>query len=588
MTISTTTVEASLQTALDATTGTTEAKELLLLGKAAEAITTVGSSLTSILTTQGDVLYRNATGPVRLAAGAAGEVLKSGGAGANPTWGAASGAADFELASNMTARQVAQIDSTGKVGGITQTTPISPSVMLTTPWPNTSGITNAGTHYMCAVDPSNPNRFAMIVGDGTSQINVGIVATNGQVTWSAKLPAGQGPNGSGQMAVEWDPVNAGVLWSRSGYGSSAINRFSVPTNGVTMTHLGQITISDSTYNYGDLSLHPTISGRFIVTNRSSGNLELWDLTSNTAATLVTSQNLGTQNSNHDFARFFLDDGTKFLVVYGAAAGGIYVRVGKLVVDAITLGTAVHIGTEGGNLFRGKSFTWEPTFNSTTGARFAVMSQFLHSGGTGLAVGTVTNAGDGTVTVGTPILLSSQTVDGVALPINLSDHDTMQNVCFNPYNTTQLMVNYSTHTGGGIFDCSLVGNEITIGTTAVSVGISGNSITGSNGVYTSMVNLGSTGRFVSLMEGTGSAIVNQHYKAAVSNLDADKVMGFVTAAGSTGDTKTVQYSGQIGGFSGLTIGAKHYAQEDASVTSTKVSTSVPVGVAVNATTLQVRL
>ena len=92
MTISTTTVEASLQTALDATTGTTEAKELLLLGKAAEAITTVGSSLTSILTTQGDVVYRNATGPVRLAAGAAGEVLVSGGAGANPTWGAASGA----------------------------------------------------------------------------------------------------------------------------------------------------------------------------------------------------------------------------------------------------------------------------------------------------------------------------------------------------------------------------------------------------------------------------------------------------------------------------------------------------------------
>jgi hypothetical protein len=39
---------------------------------------------------------------------------------------------------------------------------------------------------------------------------------------------------------------------------------------------------------------------------------------------------------------------------------------------------------------------------------------------------------------------------------------------------------------------------------------------------------------------------------------------------------------------LTIGAKHYAQEDASVTSTKVSTSVPVGVAVNANTLQVRL
>ena len=587
MTISTTTVEASLQTALDATTGTTEAKELLLLGKAAEAITTVGGSLTSILTTQGDVLYRNATGPVRLAAGAAGEVLKSGGAGANPTWGAASGAADFELASNMTARQIAQIDSTGKVGGITQTTPISSSVMLTNPWPNTSAVTAGMQHFICAVDPSNPNRFAMMAGDTTPQINVGIVSTNGQVTWSAKDERGSAPTTHGQMAIEWDPVNAGVLWARSGYGANHINRWSVPTGGVTMTHLGSITISGSGYNWGDLSLHPTISGRFIITNRSSGTMALWDLTSNTAATLVTTQSLGSGSTQADYAKFFLDDGTKFLVVYGAT-GGIFARVGTLVGDAITLGTAVHIGTETNGTFRGKTFTWEPTFNSTTGARFAVMSHYLHSGGTGLAVGTVTNAGDGTVTVGTPILLSSQTVDGVALPANLSDYDVMQNVCFNPYNTTQLMVNFSIHSGGGIFDCSLVGNEITIGTTAVSVVISGNSITAGNGVYTSMVNLGSTGRFVSLMEATGSAIVNQHYKAAVSNLDADKVMGFVTAAGSTGDTKTVQYSGQIGGFSGLTIGAKHYAQEDASVTSTKVSTSVPVGVAVNATTLQVRL
>ena len=587
MTISTTTVEASLQTALDATTGATEAKELLLLGKAAEAITTVGGSLTSILTTQGDVVYRNATGPVRLPAGAAGEVLKSGGAGANPTWGAASGAADFELASNMTARQIAQIDSTGKVGAITQTTPISPSVMLATPWPNTSGITSAGDSFICAVDPSNPNRFAMMVGDGYPQITVGIVATNGQVTWGAKETRGPAPTMNGQMAIEWDPVNAGVLWTRSGYGANDINRFSVPTGGVTMTHLGSISLSGSGYNWGDLSLHPTISGRFIVTNRSSGTVQLWDLTSNTAATLVTTQSLGSGSSQADFARFFLDDGTKFLVVYGAT-GGIFARVAKLVGDAITLGTPVHIGTETNGLFRGKSFTWEPTFNSTTGARFAVMCQYLHSGGTGLAVGTVTNAGDGTVTVGTPILLSSQTVDGVGLPTNLSDYDTVQNVCFNPYGTDQLMVNFSTHAGGGIFDCSLVGNEITIGTTAVSSAISGSSITAGNGHYTSMVNLGSTGRFVSLMEATGSAIVNQHYKAAVSNLDADKVMGFVTDAGSTGDTKTVQYSGQIGGFSGLTIGAKHYVQEDASVTSTKVSTSVPVGVAVNATTLQVKL
>lgn len=39
-----------------------------------------------ILTTQGDVLYKSATGVVRLPAGTAGQFLQTGGAGANPVW----------------------------------------------------------------------------------------------------------------------------------------------------------------------------------------------------------------------------------------------------------------------------------------------------------------------------------------------------------------------------------------------------------------------------------------------------------------------------------------------------------------------
>lgn len=39
-----------------------------------------------ITSTQGDILYRNATAWVRLAAGTAGQVLQTGGAGANPSW----------------------------------------------------------------------------------------------------------------------------------------------------------------------------------------------------------------------------------------------------------------------------------------------------------------------------------------------------------------------------------------------------------------------------------------------------------------------------------------------------------------------
>jgi hypothetical protein len=51
---------------------------------------TNGTDLTSTLTTQGDLVYRDGSGLVRLGAGTSGQVLQTGGAGANPSWGTVS------------------------------------------------------------------------------------------------------------------------------------------------------------------------------------------------------------------------------------------------------------------------------------------------------------------------------------------------------------------------------------------------------------------------------------------------------------------------------------------------------------------
>tara|TARA_B100001057_G_scaffold387026_1_gene394103 strand:- start:483 stop:1358 length:876 start_codon:yes stop_codon:yes gene_type:complete len=48
---------------------------------------TNGTDLTSTLTTQGDIVYRDGSGLARLGYGTAGQVLKTGGSGANPSWG---------------------------------------------------------------------------------------------------------------------------------------------------------------------------------------------------------------------------------------------------------------------------------------------------------------------------------------------------------------------------------------------------------------------------------------------------------------------------------------------------------------------
>jgi len=44
------------------------------------------TEIKDVLTTQGDILIRNATEPTRLGAGTSGQFLKTQGAGANPTW----------------------------------------------------------------------------------------------------------------------------------------------------------------------------------------------------------------------------------------------------------------------------------------------------------------------------------------------------------------------------------------------------------------------------------------------------------------------------------------------------------------------
>ena len=56
-----------------------------------------GTDLTSTLTTEGDILYRDGSGLQRLAAGTNGQALITGGAGANPSWGAAGGITQADM-----------------------------------------------------------------------------------------------------------------------------------------------------------------------------------------------------------------------------------------------------------------------------------------------------------------------------------------------------------------------------------------------------------------------------------------------------------------------------------------------------------
>ena len=66
---------------------------------------TDGTDLSTTLTTQGDIVYRDASGLARLGAGTSGQFLKTQGTGANPTWDT--------VASNIEVLSSATLDSTG-------------------------------------------------------------------------------------------------------------------------------------------------------------------------------------------------------------------------------------------------------------------------------------------------------------------------------------------------------------------------------------------------------------------------------------------------------------------------------------------
>ena len=71
-----------------------------------------GTNVGTTITTQGDILYRDGSGLQRLAAGTAGNVLQTGGSGANPSWTAVS--SDFvKIQSTTVSSNVSSVTLTG-------------------------------------------------------------------------------------------------------------------------------------------------------------------------------------------------------------------------------------------------------------------------------------------------------------------------------------------------------------------------------------------------------------------------------------------------------------------------------------------
>ena len=128
---------------------------------------TDGTDLTTTLTTQGDIVYRDASGLQRLGAGTAGQVLQTGGTGANPSWVDAGGGKILQvLQTVVTNRQSGS-------GGFNDVTGLSVSI---TPSATSSKILVMGS---LTAGTSNQYMFARFMRDTTA---IGIADANSSNT----------------------------------------------------------------------------------------------------------------------------------------------------------------------------------------------------------------------------------------------------------------------------------------------------------------------------------------------------------------------------------------------------------------------
>ena len=137
-------------------------------------------------TTQGDIIFRNATVNTRLGTGTSGQVLISGGAGANPSW-SSGGSGDALVANPLsqfaatTSAQLAGVISNETGSGLLvfATSPQLTTPLLGTP---TSGIMTNVTGTASGLTAGNVTTNANLTGGVTSVGNAATVITNANLT----------------------------------------------------------------------------------------------------------------------------------------------------------------------------------------------------------------------------------------------------------------------------------------------------------------------------------------------------------------------------------------------------------------------
>ena len=146
---------------------------------------TDGTDVGTTLTTQGDILYRDGSGLARLGYGTAGQVLQTGGTGANPSWTTVS---TEVVNTTMTAFQDA-VNAGNRQRNPYHWTRYDTTVPVTNAnnyflW-EVNGYTNHDNHPAGAVEASEDNSTWVNAYNKSTLTGTAIVQANGTSTWGS-------------------------------------------------------------------------------------------------------------------------------------------------------------------------------------------------------------------------------------------------------------------------------------------------------------------------------------------------------------------------------------------------------------------
>ncbi len=464
-----------------------------------------------------------------------------------------------------------------------------------TPIPNSIGtntfaelpdqwVGNYGTGYEyligTAVDPNNPNRFAIVYeassnmsgSNNESKIVIGNVDSSNNITYGT--PTTYSPHD--QSAASIRPQ---VSWC----GTS--DRIAIRTCSITSVNSliicevsGVDTVtSNSTMNlgsgwqFGDMAFVPGLPNHILLTRRDATEFELIELTSNTTfVTKATASNRASSSGNavECWFDFFPNDGLKFIAVAGVVNAQAITYVGEISAtgDSISLGASTNFGAE---TMGGYVRLTNIKFKSGTSDTFVVCTQgTTDHAKVDMSVGQISGT---TVTMSAPVTYQAN-----------GDYQTdMQNdrIFFNPNDTNEVIVIEN----GYYHTLSIEGNVPVVIETVDPA---------PNG-WKWGLQLGS-GKFIFISwkwwSGGSyqpvSLTVNTWGGPGASNLDSTAILGIVTNAASVGENVTVVTNGLASGLTGLTAGEIYHVKGDGTLSTTSTATSVRIGKALSSTDLQI--